>query len=79
MIRINLPMPAGGRTGEIIDTDDNIRTDIKYYADRHYPALYATDDSLFMVFSRIDTSTTTDDTLARIDMGFVGSSSTKRS
>ncbi|MCB9032149.1 MAG: T9SS type A sorting domain-containing protein [Chitinophagales bacterium] len=63
--------------GQIIDTDDNIRTDIKYYADRHYPALYATDDSLFMVFSRIDTSTTTDDTLARIDMGFVGSSSTK--
>ena len=63
--------------GQLIDTDNNSRTDIKYYTDRHYPALYATDDSLFMVFSRIDTSTTTDDTLARIDMGFVGSSSTK--
>lgn len=63
--------------GQIIDTDENSRTDIRYYTDRHYPALYATDDSLFMVFSRIDTSTATDDTLARIDMGFVGSSTTK--
>jgi hypothetical protein len=63
--------------GQIIDTDATTRPDILYYTNRHYPALYATDDSLFMVFSHIDTSTTTDDTLTRIDMGFVGSSSTK--
>ncbi|MFZ1612084.1 MAG: T9SS type A sorting domain-containing protein [Chitinophagales bacterium] len=63
--------------GQIIDTDENLRSDIKYYTQRHYPALYASDDSLFMVFSRIDTNTTTDDTLARIDIGYYNSSSTK--
>ncbi len=62
--------------GQIIDTDDELREDIKYYTHRHNPSLYFTDDVLSYVWSRLDT-TSSDDTLSRIDLSFPGSNGTK--
>ena len=62
--------------GQIIDTDNELREDIKYYTHRHNPSLYFTDDVLSYVWSRIDT-TSANDTLSRIDLSFPGSNGTK--
>lgn len=63
--------------GQIIDTEGDPRDDIKYYTTRVYPAMYFMDDTVNYVFSRIDTNSATDDTLARIGMNFYNSSNTK--
>lgn len=63
--------------GQIIDTDDELVPEIKYYTHRHTPSLYFTDDILSYVWSRIDTTSNTDDTLARIDLLFPGSNGSK--
>lgn len=63
--------------GQIKDTEDEIRNDIKFYTHRHNPSLYFTDDVLSYVWSRIDTNTSIDDTLARIDLTFPGSNMSK--
>ncbi len=62
--------------GQIIDTDDELREDIKYYTHRQTPSLYFTDDVISYVWSSIDT-TTADDTLARVDLSFIGSNGSK--
>lgn len=63
--------------GQIKDTEDEIRNDIKYYTHRHNPSLYFSDDVLSYVWSRIDTNITINDTLARVDLTFTGSNTSK--
>ncbi len=63
--------------GQIIDTDNEVREDIKYYTHRHNPALFFTDDTLSYVWSHVDTNSTADDTLARLTLSFPGSNSSK--
>ncbi|HRG28816.1 MAG TPA: SBBP repeat-containing protein [Chitinophagales bacterium] len=61
--------------GQIIDSEGDPVSDVKYYTKKHSPALFFTDDKLSYAWARIDT--TEDDTLSRIDMSFVGSNVTK--
>jgi len=63
--------------GQIIDTENEIRSDIKYYTHRHNPSLYFSDDTLSYVWSHIDTNTATNDTLTRIALTFPGSNTAK--
>lgn len=63
--------------GQIIDTQDSVRRDIKYYTVHNYPDLYFfkpdADSSyrlMSYVFSRVDTDTSTTDTLHRVDLTF---------
>src|ERR1041385_5187882 len=63
--------------GQIIDTDDSVRTDIKFYSVNHYPNLYffepnSTNDYRVVsyAFAHIDEDTTTTDTLHRVDLTF---------
>lgn len=61
--------------GQIIDSEGELVPDIKYYTKKHYPALFFTDDKLSYAWAKMDTSDY--DTLARIDMSFVGSNVSK--
>src|SRR5258706_7225550 len=63
--------------GQIVDTDDSVRMDIKYYSVNHYPFLYffepdTSNDYTVMsyVFSHVDNDTATNDTLHRVDLTF---------
>ncbi|HRG29527.1 MAG TPA: SBBP repeat-containing protein [Chitinophagales bacterium] len=57
--------------GQIIDSEDDLRPDIKFYTQRFSPSLYLFDNKLSYVWARVDT-TVEDDTITRIDMSFVG-------
>jgi len=57
--------------GQLIDTNDSLRSDIKYYSTSMYPDTYFTNDSVFYVLSHIDT-TSANDTLVRIGVSFYG-------
>lgn len=59
--------------GQIIDTEDELREDIKFYSKRKTPSLFIGDDKLSYVWARVDTNDTEEDSIARIDMTFVGS------
>jgi uncharacterized delta-60 repeat protein len=64
--------------GQIIDTDGDPVSSIKYYNKNSYPELYFQSISHSMVFSSVDTSSSTEDTLHRIDVSFPkGNASTK--
>ncbi|HLG34935.1 MAG TPA: SBBP repeat-containing protein [Bacteroidia bacterium] len=76
-----VPCPSSfafyGNFGQIIDTQDSVRMDVKYYTVHNYPDLYFfkpdADSSyrlMSYVFSRVDTDTATADTLHRVDMTF---------
>src|SRR5258706_5453255 len=77
----SVPCPSSfafyGNFGQIIDTDDSVRTDIKFYTTNHYPALYFSEPDttndytvLSYVFAHIDDDTATTDTLHRVDLTF---------
>jgi len=57
--------------GQLISTIGATRSDIKYYSESSYPNTYLTNDSLFYVFSHIDTSSSTLDTMVRVGVSFV--------
>lgn len=57
--------------GQVRDQNFNARYDIDYYTDGTYPDLYLKQDTSFIVFSRIDT-TTQNDTLTRVSMTWTG-------
>jgi hypothetical protein len=57
--------------GQIKDTEDAIREDIKFYTHRVNPSLYFTDETMSYVWVKIDTTVEVD-TISRIDMSFVG-------
>lgn len=61
--------------GQIIDSNDELREDIKFYTHRVSPSLFFFDDKLSYVWARVDTTDEVD-TLARIDLSFVGSNTT---
>jgi hypothetical protein len=63
--------------GQLVDVNGNQRPEIKLYNDRTSPAVYIADDKISYVFSKIDTSSTTPDTLHRVDVSLVGSTPTK--
>jgi len=58
--------------GQLIATNDSLRPDIKYYVPNTYPATYFSDSTLYYVFARIDTITSTPDTLVRINVKHLG-------
>ena len=62
--------------GQLIATNDSLRPDIKYYIRNTYPETYFTDSTLYYVFSKIDTSAATTDTLFRIDLDYIGTNNT---
>ena len=59
--------------GQIVDTAQNQVTGVKFYNQQQSPSLYFFDDQISFVVSIIDTSASTQDTMHRIDMGFVKS------
>lgn len=63
--------------GQLVDVNGNPVPQIKLYNDQTSPAVYIADDKISYVFSRIDTSITTPDTLHRVDVSLVGSTPTK--
>lgn len=75
---LNVLSPNGDTTGsvsfwenrgQIIDTDDSIRHDIKFYTNEG-PSLFFSDELYSYVLNRVDEDTTTDDTLVRIDVTY---------
>ena len=64
--------------GQIVDTDGNIRRDIKLYTQSANPNVFVFDDKLSYVFTRIDDDTTTVDTIHRLDMNLVGANPNSR-
>jgi hypothetical protein len=63
--------------GQLVDVNGNPVPQIKLYNDQTNPAIYIADDKISYVFSRIDTSTITPDTIHRVDVSLVGSTPTK--
>ncbi len=61
--------------GQIKDTEDDTREDIKFYTHRVIPSLYFTNEIVSYVWAKIDTSEEVD-TVTRIDMSFVGANGT---
>ena len=62
--------------GQLIATNDSLRPDIKYYMDDAYPKAYFTDDTLFYVFSHIDTVAATTDSMVRLDVTYLNANNT---
>lgn len=56
--------------GQLLDTDEELAEDLKFYTNKTAPSLYFTDVKLSYVWTRIDT-TEEEDTIERIDMTFV--------
>ncbi|MCB0482122.1 MAG: T9SS type A sorting domain-containing protein [Flavobacteriales bacterium] len=54
--------------GQIIDMDGNPRNEIYFYTDNSFPKVYLAHEYVGFVFENIDTDTTTEDTVVRIDM-----------
>jgi hypothetical protein len=60
--------------GQILDNNDSVRNDVKYYTEKTFPSMYMLEDRVsFVAFLRGDTATipTVPDTMCRIDMSFV--------
>lgn len=77
-----LELPQSSHTytvnrGQLIDINGNLHPEIKLYNDRTSPAVYIADDKVSYVFSKIDTSAATLDTMHRVDMSLVGGNPTK--
>ena len=56
--------------GQLLKSNDSLATDVKFYTHQTYPSFFFKDKSQSYVFSRIDTTATTTDTLHRIDLAF---------
>jgi hypothetical protein len=61
-------------TGQIIDNEGNLRSDVWDYTINQFPKIYFHNDSVSFVLSHIDGDTSTTDTLERISMNFEGGS-----
>jgi hypothetical protein len=64
--------------GQLVDTDGNLRPEIKLYNDRMNPSVFIAENKISYVFAKIDTNIVTPDTLHRVDMTLVGSNSNIR-
>lgn len=56
--------------GQLINTSDTLIPEVKYYTNNTYPQFYFKNNSQSFVFSSIDTISSTNDTLHRIDLKF---------
>ncbi|MBI5541058.1 MAG: SBBP repeat-containing protein [Bacteroidia bacterium] len=56
--------------GQLVNTNNVLIPEIKYYVPNTYPSLYFTSTRLSYVFAKTDTSENSPDTLQRIDMTF---------
>ena len=56
--------------GQLLKSNDSLASDVKFYTHQTYPSFFFKDKIQSYVFSRIDTTTTTTDTLHRIDLTF---------
>jgi len=64
--------------GQLINTNDTLIPEIKYYTNNSSPVFYFKDNSCSFVFAHVDAIDSTSDTLHRIDMSFQkGNSSAK--
>ncbi len=55
--------------GQVVDTAQNLVPGLKFYNTQQSPTLYFFDDKISFALAHIDTSTTTQDTMHRVDMG----------
>jgi hypothetical protein len=62
--------------GQIISTDSTLVPRVRYYTRNTYPAYYVMNDTLALLFPKIDTIDATQDTLHKIDMSFENCNST---
>ncbi len=62
--------------GQLIDTDGNLRPDIGFYNTGGGPAIYLRESGWSHVWSDIDTSASTLDTLYRVDIDFLNTDTT---
>jgi|GEM_PF-2854457 len=60
--------------GQVLDTDDEPADDIRYYTRSMYPNVYISGDKVSYVFAHIDTVPATQDTMVRLDLSFVATS-----
>lgn len=56
--------------GQLVDTEDTLVPEIKFYTNNSSPAFYFKKNSSSFVFAHIDTSASTNDTLHRIDLTY---------
>ena len=64
--------------GQLINTNDSLIPEIKYYTNGSSPAFYFKDNSSSFVFAHVDANDSTSDTLHRIDMSFEKANSTAK-
>jgi len=79
----NTEVPAGSfsyycNRGQLINTNDTLIPEIKYYTNNSSPAFYFKDNSSSFVFAHVDANDSTSDTLHRIDMSFQKANSTSK-
>jgi hypothetical protein len=55
---------------QLLDVDSQLVERVRYYTGQSYPDVYLMEDSVSFVFSRVDSDSTTEDTLHRVDMNF---------
>ena len=71
--------PFVAQHGQKVDTDGDPVDSLRYYNESMYPSVYLFDDKVSYVFAHIDTSASTTDTMARVDLSFyVGGSPSDR-
>jgi len=56
--------------GQVLNTNNAIEGDIKYYTREMYPNVYLFDNKISYVYSHIDTIPSTTDTMTRLDLEF---------
>lgn len=66
--------PYMSNNGQLLHTDQSIASEIVYYSDQQYPAVYFANDKVSMVIASLDTIATTQDTMRRVDMHFINKS-----
>jgi Secretion system C-terminal sorting domain len=62
--------------GQLLNTNNQQVTDVRYYSKNTYPNTYIRDGSVSYVFSHIDTSANGLDTMVRVDLSFPNTNST---
>jgi len=58
--------------GQVVDTGGNQRPEIKYYTLCTSPRVYFMDTTVSYLYARIDTSTSNNDSIVRVDQKFIG-------
>ncbi|MBL4753236.1 MAG: hypothetical protein JKY52_06535, partial [Flavobacteriales bacterium] len=67
-----------GNKGQLLDSDGNLRPDIKVYSTNSNPAYFITDNSINYVLGKVDDDTLTLDTMVRVEMSLLGANPSTR-